>query len=120
MAQKTKILVPPHAPYNPPKLSSEIVYAVKALFNGKANEREQGIFTQWLIAEVCRKDDMPWFPGGLEGDRDTSFANGRRFVALSVLKPLNMPPEMVAQMREQELAQHGPLTEGDHVGRNDE
>ena len=120
MAQRSKIGVPPHAPYNPPQLSSEIVYAVKAVFSGSANAHQQTEFCRWLIAEVCKKDDMSFRPGGAEGSRDTDFAEGKRFVAISLLKPLNMPPEMVAQMREQELAQHGPLTEGDHVGRNDE
>ena len=119
MALKPKGVVPPHAPYSPPKISSDLVYAVKALFAGKANEHQQGLFTQWLIAEACKKDDMPWFPGGLEGDRDTSFANGRRFVALQVVKALNMPAELVAQMREEESAQRGPVTEGEEIGRHD-
>lgn len=116
MALKSKITIPPHAPYNPPKLSSEIVYAVKALFAGKADAHQQGLFAQWLIAEVCRKDDMSFRPGGLEGSRETDFAEGKRFVAISILKPLNMPMELVAQMRVDETAHKGPITEGDEIG----
>lgn len=108
--------IEPWAPYSPPKLSSEIVYAIKGLFAGEATAPQQQQFAEWLISEACKKDDMPWFPGGLEGDRMTSFANGRRFVALSVLKAHNMPGEKVADMREAELAAFAPIPEGEEHG----
>lgn len=104
--------------YSPPPLTSEIAYAVQALFAGKADGRQQEIFSRWLLIDVCRKDDIPWFPGGLAAERDSSFANGRRFVALQVLKAFNQTPEMLAMMRAEEAAARGePITEGDEIGR---
>lgn len=107
----------PHAPYAPPRLPSDIVYAIKAIASGTAKQDQQQAFFEWLIIEACKKEDMPWFPGDLEADRDTSFANGKRFVAISVLKGLNMSPEDVASLRLNEQAMQGlPITEGDEVG----
>ena len=49
MALKTKITVPPYAPYNPPKMSSAVVYAAKAVFAGEALKDQQRLFAEWLI-----------------------------------------------------------------------
>ncbi len=118
MALKTKITVPPYAPYNPPKMSSAVVYAAKAVFAGEALKDQQRLFAEWLIIEVCRTRDLPWFPGGLEGDRDTSLANGKRFVGLAVLRAVDMPPDEVAAMRKAEAAERRePSTEGESIER---
>ena len=118
MAKKTQIVAPPREPYSAPRLSSDIVYAVKAIFNGAATAEQQGVFSQWLIAEVCRKDDMSFRPGE-EGERATCFAEGKRFVALCVVKALNMPPDAVAAMRAAEALERGNLatTRGDDIER---
>jgi len=120
MALKTsKIAVPPYAPYNPPKMSSAIVYAAKAVFAGEALKDQQRLFIEWLTIEVCRTRDLPWFPGGLEGDRDTCLANGKRFVGLSVLRAIDMPAAEVAAMRDAELKARGlpTTTEGESIER---
>lgn len=117
MSTKPRIAVPVNSPYCPPRLSSSIVYAVKGLFAGKATEEQQGVFAEWLIAEVCKKDDMSFRPGGHEGDRDTCVAEGKRFVALSILKALNMPLDAVAAMRTAETVNRGAPSNGGDIER---
>lgn len=109
----------PSAPYYPPKISSEIAYAVQGLSAGKADAHQQSLFLQWLIVEVCKKDDISYRPGP-DGQRDTDFAEGKRFVAISVLRALNQTPEMIANLRMAEQAEAGlPITEGDEIGRHE-
>lgn len=105
-----------NAPYRPARLTSEIVYGVKALRVGEATAEQQAKIFEWLILEACKKDDMSYRPGS-DGDRDTVFAEGKRFVALQVLKALNMPAEAVAEMRTAETEQRA--SEGDEIGRRD-
>jgi hypothetical protein len=107
--------LPARAPYRSPRLTSEIVYAVKAIQAGAATPAQQADFFTWLIVEVCRKDDLSFRPGGLDGQRDGDFAEGKRFVALSVLRAYNLSAEQVAAMRERELMERGlrPIEDGD-------
>ena len=91
MATKPKIIIPPYAPYAPARMWSEIVYAIKALQAGEATAEQQALAFNWLIVDVCKKDDMSFRPGGPEAARDTDFAEGKRFVAIQVLKAYNMP-----------------------------
>ena len=108
MALKSKIQLPAHSPLNPPTLSSDLVYATKALVLGVADASQQTLFFNWLIVECCKKDDLSFRPGGPEGVRDTDLAEGKRFVALNVLRALNMPQEQIAAMKKAEDAAVGP------------
>ena len=113
---KMKIEVPPNAPYAPARLWSDIVYAVKALGAGEATKEQQGLLLQWVIIDVCKKDDMSYRPGGLEGDRDSAMAEGKRYVALQFLRALNMPLDKVAEMRAAENPDIRSITEGEQGG----
>lgn len=120
MVGKVKVDISPHAPYAPARLWSEVVYATKAIAAGEATKDQQALFFEWLIVDVCKKDDLPWFPGGDDGARDTDFANGKRFVALQVLKARNMSGDKVAKMRlEEQLARGEIIEEGDDIGRRE-
>lgn len=120
MALKPKPTISDHAPYAPARLWSEVVYATKAIAAGEATKDQQALFFEWLIVEVCKKDDFPWFPGGDEGARDTDLANGKRFVALQVLKARNMSGDKVAKMRlEEQRAAREIIEEGDDIGRRE-
>lgn len=66
------------------------VYAVQALRDGKANEAQQKRVIDLIIRELAKTYDQSFRPGGLEADRDTAFAEGRRFVGLKLVLMVNM------------------------------
>ena len=69
------------APYEIADLS-----AVKALAAGTANEQQQKRALDWILIHVCGTYEMTYRP---ESDRDTAFAEGRRFVGLQIVKALH-------------------------------
>lgn len=86
MAAKKRILGP-----DQPALYEEAdVYAVQALFRGVANDGQQKRALQWILEHACKVKDLPWVAGGLEGQRATDFANGRKFAGHQILKMLEL------------------------------
>jgi hypothetical protein len=83
------------APYIPPRLTKQVVYAAKALWGGSADESQQTLFMKWLIVDLCRTYDMAYRPDHLGGDRDTSFSEGKRFVGNEIEKILRMSPGQI-------------------------
>lgn len=75
------------------------VYAWKALAAGTANEAQQQRAVAWLIA-AAGTYDVAWFPGADDAARATDFANGKRFVGQQVVKLINMPNNIVSQIKE--------------------
>jgi len=76
----------------PAPWSDADAYAVKALAAGNASEGQQKRFLSWLINGAAQTYDVSFSP---TSDRETSFAEGRRFVGLQVVKLLNMPAELI-------------------------
>ena len=99
--KKVAVQIPANAPYLPAPLNTTIVYAVKGLVGGEATPEQQGALVNWLLFEVCRKDDLSFRP---DSERDTAFAEGKRFVALQFLRAFNMTPSQIATMRATENA----------------
>lgn len=67
-------------------------YALKALAAGKANEGQQRRVLDWIIHRAAKTYDVSFSP---DSDRETSFAEGRRFVGLQVVKLINLPAEII-------------------------
>jgi hypothetical protein len=61
--------------------------AVKALAAGTADSEQQKRALDWILIHVCGTYEMTYRP---ESDRDTSFAEGRRFVGLQIVKALHI------------------------------
>lgn len=59
--------------------------ALKALWAGNASESQQLLAVKWIIESAARAHEMDWYPGGHEGDRDSCFASGRRFVGQQII-----------------------------------
>lgn len=76
----------------PPEWSDADVYALKALQQGNANEAQQRRALVWIITGAARTYDVSFHPAS---DRETSFAEGRRFVGLQIVKLLNLPVEFI-------------------------
>ena len=107
MAPK-KLTLPPNAPYRPPLLSTTIVYAIKALPEGKATPEQQSALMRWLLYEATKFYDLSYRPGGEDGKRDSDFAEGKRFVGSQILRAFNMSLEEVAEMKKREDAGGSP------------
>lgn len=83
--------LPRERPFLPPWYDEKVVYAVRAVAEGVANQGQQQLFWRYLMyvtGSAEEFNDLSWRPGGPEGDRDTSFAEGKRFVGLMVRKLL--------------------------------
>ena len=75
-----------HSPWLPPAYEDADVVAVQALAKGIANLDQQKRAFAWIIERAAGTYDMSYRPGGLEGERDTIFAEGRRFVGNQLVK----------------------------------
>lgn len=86
------------APYVPPAADLPTIHAWKALARGDASEDQQKRAIDWLVNVCAGTYDMSFRPG-FDGDRNTTFAEGRRFVGSQVVKLINMPSEIMESMR---------------------
>lgn len=75
-----------HAPWKPPEYAIADVVAIKALYDGTADKQQQQRALTCIIDILSGRNDMSYRPGGLEGDRDTCFAEGRRYVGQQLVK----------------------------------
>lgn len=62
-----------------PKITEVEVLAVSAVIAGAASKDQQIIASDWLMREAARVPDMS-MQFGPGGDRETAFAEGRRYV----------------------------------------
>lgn len=61
----------------------EDAYAVQAVMDGRASEDQQRRAMQFIVNQVCGTYDLSYRP---TSDRDTTFAEGKRFVGLTLVK----------------------------------
>ncbi len=64
------------------------LFAIRAVYDGLANEEQQKRAIEWVIRNACGMYDLSYRPGGSEGERATAFAEGRRFAGLQIAKML--------------------------------
>lgn len=76
--------------YAPVENTSVSVRLIQALNRGDATPQMQQDALKYIINTICRTYDMSYHP---ESDRDTSFAEGRRFVGLQLVKLLSLLPD---------------------------
>lgn len=77
-----------HAPWMPVQPELADVAALQALSRGQATEAQQKMALDFFINKASRYYDLSFRPGGHEGDRDTAFAEGRRFAGQQTVKML--------------------------------
>jgi hypothetical protein len=110
---------PSIAPYLPPKVSKAVAYATKAVAGGTADANQQQLFMTWLIEEASRAHDMSYRPAHLGGQSDTDFAEGKRYVGLSVIRLVRMAPADIDEL-EAEKRVKGIPTAPAGMGEDDE
>ena len=87
--------------WKPVDYSEAVVLAFKSLATGTANDIQQKLALDWLITTAAGTYELSFRSDSDGGERETAFAEGRRFVGLQVVKMVNMPPDLVAQLRKQ-------------------
>lgn len=95
---------PQQEPHRPVEGYDEsVVYAFRALAAGEANDGQQKLVWQYMqfVCGVGAFEDMTYRPGGLEGDRATAFAEGKRFAGLQLLKMVH-PATLEAVVHERD------------------
>lgn len=89
--------------FAPPDLAEKgansAVAAIKALAEGKASAVQQKLALDWIISELCRTYDVSFRPDDAGGDRDTAFAEGRRFVGLQIRRVITRPADELTGKR---------------------
>lgn len=64
--------------------------AIQALQAGTASPDQQRRALRWIVEQAAGTYEISYRAGGLEGDRETAFAEGRRFVGSQVVKMLKL------------------------------
>lgn len=68
------------------KITQERVRAIVAVKQGTANQQQQLIAMDAILVDICGLHDISYRPDELGGDRDTAFAEGKRYVATQIYK----------------------------------
>lgn len=88
-------------PWMPPDHDEAVVYAVRAIATGTASDGQQLLFWRYLNYVAASSDefqDMSFRPSEHGGERDTCFAEGKRFVGAMIRKLLR--PEFTPRPEE--------------------
>ena len=83
MAQKP----PPGAAWAPAPYDPADIGAIQALGRGEAQPHQQTRALKWIVEAVCGTYDQSFRP---DSERETAFAEGRRFVGLTLVKATKM------------------------------
>lgn len=83
----------------PPAYDLADLDAVRTLGRGEADAATQKRALDWIVNVAAGTYDLSFRSDVDGGDRETAFAEGRRFVGMQIVKLVNLPPSVVAQMR---------------------
>lgn len=101
-------------PHRPAEYDESIIMAVRAFAAGVANDGQQKVVWDWLLHTVCQVEGMSYRPGGIEGQRATDFAEGKRYVAnqlRKMLNPITLEAERAAQAKKAGKPARGKMEE---------
>lgn len=85
--------------WTPPEWEDADAYAIQRCIQGNADPADQRRAIDWIINAACGTYDLSFRPG-VQGDRDTSFAEGRRFVGLQIIKMSKINYQRMNEMKE--------------------
>ncbi len=73
-------------PWEPQKWKKHEVAAIQAVHAGKATEDQQKAAMKYIIEGLGMVGQPVWFPD----ERETSYANGRQYVGLQLIKLIKL------------------------------
>lgn len=97
---KKNIYAPQARAFLPAGYRKRDVYAIKALQSGVATPEQQQLALAWIINTCADTYGMSFRPGGLEGDRETAFAEGKRSVGNQIVKLVNFDGSLLTNLEE--------------------
>ena len=77
-------------PWVPPKWEKPDAASLQAVLRGEATSDQQIRAINFIVVTLCGVNEMS-FRSGPEGDRETAFAEGRRFVGAQITKMTKIP-----------------------------
>ena len=86
----------PSAAHFPPQWEPADVRAIQSLASGEATPEMQKRALDFMINKVCLTYDLSYRP---ESDRETVFAEGRRFTGLQLVKLLSINLAAIKQAK---------------------
>lgn len=86
MTAKARTEPKPKQTWQPSDYEVADVGAVQALMRGDADEAQQKRALAYIINTLCGTYDVSYHPGGLDAQRNTDFAEGKRWVGLQLVK----------------------------------
>lgn len=85
----------PDWPWRIPAIDDPDIFALQALACGIANDAQQKRAYAFITGPLTEPDKMTFWPGGHEGERATSFAEGKRWVASQLRRIINLRPDTI-------------------------
>ena len=86
---------PPGAPWAPADYDIADVGALQAMAKGEARPDQQMRALKWIVETACRAYDQSFRP---DSERDTAFAEGKRFVGLQIVKMTKLNAERLRKL----------------------
>lgn len=83
--------------FEPAPFAQREALAIRALDAGNASEAQQNIALHWIMRLAAGVDEVSYRPGA-DGDRETAFAEGRRFVGIQIRHILAMTGEELERL----------------------
>lgn len=88
---------PDASPWKPVEWEPADVGAIQALARGDATPDQQKIALDYIINNLAGTYDLSYRPGS---DRDTAFAEGKRFVGLQIVTKLKINLAAIRQAKD--------------------
>lgn len=82
----------PKGPWPRARPPVPVTVALKALHAGAASPEQQRMALVWIVNIAAATQGLSYQPGH-DGDRDTCFMEGRRFVGRQILDEIELPAE---------------------------
>lgn len=83
---------PKSSPWLPPEYDIADTAAIQALARGDANAEQQPRALKWIVEALCRTYDLSFRP---DSQRETDFAEGKRFVGLQIVKHTKLNTQLL-------------------------
>lgn len=88
--------LPSSAPYKPAEWQDADIAAIQALAAGTASPDQQKRALVYIVNVLCATYDMSYRP---DSDRDTAFAEGKRFVGNQIVKLTKIDLQRIKQAK---------------------
>jgi hypothetical protein len=93
---KRPVKLPTVEPWKPTEWEPADAAAIQALVRGDASPEQQRRAIDYIINDIARTYDMSYRPNS---ERDTTFAEGKRYVGAQIVKAINLNLAAIRQAK---------------------